>query len=126
MSPLASRELDELADYIVRETLNIRLHTGAPGNAGTDNRVSAGGGSFENGVDVAAAGWSNASSGDVSNVAAIDYGTASGGNPGTLTHWSAFRGNDYVASGTLDNTTINDGDSFQINAGEIEFLGSTT
>ena len=76
-------------------------------------------------MNVAAGGWSVASSGDVNNVGTIDYGTASGA-PGTVTMWTAFRGNAYVASGTVPTTTIADGDSFAINAGSLNLNGSTT
>ena len=126
MSPLSTTELNRLADTIVASDLTIYIHTGAPGSAGTANRVSQGGGAYQNGKVVAAAGWSNAASGDVSNVAAVEYGAANGGNPGTITHWTAFRGNVFVASGVVTSTTVNDGGSFEISAGEVEFLGATT
>ena len=124
--PLSTTELNRLADSIVASTLKIYLHTGAPGTNGTANRVNAGGGLFTAGVDVAASGWSSASGGDVENDAAVDYGTASGGDPGTVIHWTAFRGNAYVGTGAVASTTVADGDSFEIDAGEIQFLGSTT
>ena len=59
------------------------------------------------------------------HVGTIDYGTASGA-PGTVIMWTAFRGNAYVASGTVPTTTIADGDSFSINAGSLNLNGSTT
>ena len=124
--PLSTTELNRLADSIVASTLKIRVHTGAPGTNGTANRVSAGGGLFTAGVDVAASGWSVSSGGDVENDAAVDFGTASGGDPGTITFWSAFRGNAFVGDGAVAMTEVNDGDSFEIDAGEIQFLGSTT
>lgn len=124
--PLSSGELNRLADSIVASTLTIRLHTGDPGAAGTANRVTAGGGAYANGVAVAAAGWSAASGGDVSNVAAIDFGAAAGGNPGTVTHATAFRGNVFVGSRTVPSTTVNQGDSVQLNAGTYAFNGSST
>ena len=126
MSPLSTTELNRIANDIVNSTLKIRAHTGAPGANGTANRVANGGGSFTAGVDVAAAGWTGAAAGDVENVAAVDFGTAAGGDPGTITFWSAFRGNAFVGSGAVASTTVGDGDSFEIDAGEIQFLGDTT
>ena len=90
--PLSTTELNRLADSIVASTLKIYVNTGSPGANGTANRVSAGGGSFTAGVDVVASGWSAASGGDVENDAAVDFGTAAGGDPGTITFWSAHSG----------------------------------
>ena len=124
--PLSATELNRIADAIVASTITVFLHTGAPGANGTANRVTAGGGAFAAGVAVAAAGWTAASSGDVQNVSAVNYGTATGGDPGTVTFWSAFRGAAFVGSGAVTSTTVRDGDTFSINSGEVQFLGSTT
>ena len=124
--PLSATELNRIANDIVASTLRIRAHTGDPGANGTANRVSAGGGLFAAGVEVAAAGWTGASAGDVENSAAVEFGTASGGDPGTITFWSAFRGNAFVGSGATASKTVRDTDSYKIDAGEIQFLGETT
>ena len=124
--PLSTTELNRLADSIVANTLKIRAHTGSPGANGTANRVNAGGGLFEAGVDVAAAGWTAAAAGDVENVAAIEFGAAAGGDPGTITFWSAFRGNAFVGDGAAVTIEVNDEDSYRLAAGEIQFLGDTT
>ena len=124
--PLSATELNRLADSITATAITVFLHTGAPGANGTANRVTAGGGAFSSGVSVAAAGWTNASSGDVQNVAAVNYGTATGGDPGTVTFWGAFRASAFVGSGAVTSTTVRDGDTFSINSGEVQFLGSTT
>ena len=129
---IASREMIELMGRIKRSSLTIRLHKSDPGTAGTTGRLVAaeGGGSYVSGVTVATAGWENptsANSFQVSNTAAIEFGQASvTGSAATVTHWSAFRGNDFVAEGTLPNTAINNGDRFQINAGTLIFDGNTT
>ena len=123
--PLSNTELNRMADSIVASTLTIRLHTGDPGANGTANRVSNGDGAYANGVMVAAAGWSAASSGDVSNVGAIDFGTAATANPGTITHATAFRGNAFVGSRELPSTVVAVGDSVQLNAGTYAFNGET-
>ena len=107
--PLSALELNRLADDIVATALRIFIHTGTVGANGTTNRVTDGGGLFAAGVLVAPAGWTNAAGGDVENVAAVDYGTASGGDPGTIIFWSAFRGTAFVGSGAVTSTTVNDG-----------------
>ena len=124
--PLFDRELNALADQIGASDLTIWLHTSAPTNADiTTGRTTTGGGAYAAGVTLAASGISDASSGDISNVAAISFGTANA-NVGTVTHWSAVRGTDGVAYGTLPSTTISSGDSFSIAAGTLQFNGSTT
>ena len=125
--PLFTVELNRLADDIVSSTLTIRLHTAAPtNNAPTNGRTSVGGTGYENGVDVAASGWSSASNGDVNNSAAINFGTADE-DVGTVAWWSAYRGaSTPVAFGTLPSTTINNGDSFSINQNSLAINGSTS
>ena len=126
--PLSNTELNRIADDIVVSALTVRLHTTKPAASsnGTSGRVTSGGGSFTSGVSVAASGWTAASNGDVNNDADIDYSTASGGDPGTVIAWTAFRGNAFVAVGDIPSTTIADGDSFKINAGSLNLNGATT
>ena len=124
--PLFTTELNELADRIGRSNLTVRLHTSAPSNASpTGGRVSAGGGTYGTGATVTAANISTASSGDIEITADIDFGTATAA-VGTVTHWSAYRGTDPVAFGTLPSTVIASGDSFKINANTLDINGSTT
>ena len=124
--PLFNRELNEIADYIGRSNLTIWLHTAAPTNASpTNGRTNKGGGAYENGASLTAANITNASNGDINNNVAIDFGTADE-NVGTVTHWSAVRGSNAVAFGTLPNTAINSGDSFRINANSLVINGSTS
>ena len=124
--PLFTRELNELADRIGRSDLTIYLHTAAPSDSDPDNgRVTVGGGNYESGATLAASDISDASSGDIQNDAAVAFGTADE-NIGDVTHWSALRGTDAVAYGSLTDVTINDGDSYTIPIGEIQFNGTTT
>ena len=124
--PLFTRELNELADYIGRSDLTIRLHTAAPSNANAANgRTTVGGGAFEAGKVLAAGGITVAANGDIRNSVAIDFGTADEA-VGTVTHWTATRGADTVAFGTLPNTAIANGGSFEINANSLQFNGSTS
>ena len=124
--PLFTVELNRLADSIGASDLTIWLHTAAPSDADIDNgRTTVGGAAYENGATLPATGISDASAGDINNSAAIEFGVADQ-DVGTVTHWSAFRGSAAVAFGTLPSTTVNNGDSFQINAGTLQFNGSTT
>ena len=124
--PLFTRELNELADYIGRDDLTIRLHTAAPSNANAANaRTTVGGGAFEAGKVLAASNITVAANGDIRNSVAIDFGTADEA-VGTVTHWTAARGADPVAFGTLPNTAIANGGSFQIDANSLNLNGSTS
>ena len=124
--PLFDRELNDLADRIGRDELRIWLHTAAPTNADpTNGRTNVGGGAYENGAVLAAAGISAAADGDISNTGVIDFGAADEA-VGDITHWSAVRGGDAVGYGTLPATTVADGETIRINAGTLQFNGSTT
>ena len=124
--PLFTVELNELADRIGRSNLTIRLHTAAPTNGSPTNaRTTAGGGSFGTGATLTATNISAASNGDIENSVAISFGTATA-DVGTVTHWSAYRGTDPVAFGTLPSTVIASGDSFSINANSLAINGSTS
>ena len=124
--PLFLVELNRLADDVGASDLTIRLHTAAPTDADpTNGRISVGGGVYESGATLAATGISDAANGDISNIAVIDFGSADQ-DIGAVTHWSAYRGSEPVGYGTLPSTTIENGDSFQINAGTLQFNGATT
>lgn len=125
--PLFTRELNELIDRIGRADLTIWLHTDAPTEADpTNGRTTVGGGAYEAGQTLAATNISNASSGDISNTAVVAMGAADE-DVGTVTHWSAVRGTDAVAYGSLTTArAINNGDEYNIPIGEIQFNGSTT
>ena len=124
--PLSIVELNRLADSIGASTLTIRLHTAAPTNSSpTNGRTTVGGGAYENGVALAASAISDASGGNIQNSGVIAFGTADE-DVGTVAWWSAYRSNVFVAYGTLPSTTINDGDTFSINAGSLDINGSTS
>ena len=124
--PLYTTELNELGDRIGRSNLTIRLHTAAPTNGSPTNaRITAGGGTYGTGATVTAANISTASNGDIQVTADIDFGTSTAA-VGTVTHWSAYRGTDPVAFGTLPSTVIASGDSFKINADSLQINGSTS
>ena len=124
--PLFTVELNRLADSIGASTLTIRLHTAAPTDGNPTNaRITVGGGIYESGFSLTAGNISAAANGDIMNSVAIIFGTADE-DVGTVTHWSAYRGNSPVAFGTLPNTAINNGDTFTINSGSIDFNGSSS
>jgi len=124
--PLFARELNELADYIGRSDLTIWLHTAAPTNDDPDNgRTTVGGGAYESGATLTAANISDAADGDITNKVAIDFGTADEA-VGTVVAWSAFRGSDAVAFGTIPSVAIPSGATFQINAQTLDINGSTS
>ena len=124
--PFFDVELNRLADSVGAADLTIYLHTSAPTDADpTGGRTITGGGFYGSGATLAAADISDAVSGDIENTAVIDFGTATA-NVGTVTHWSAYRGAAPVAYGTLPNTVLNTGDSFQIDSNSLELNGSST
>ena len=124
--PLFTRELNELADRIGRSDLTFWLHTDEPTNASpTNGRTTVGGGGYENGIVISASDISTAANGDIEVDVDIEFGTADD-DVGTVTHWSAYRGSDAVAFGTVPNTTIADGDSFKINMNTLDINGSTS
>ena len=127
--PLSNTELNRVADDIVSSALTIRLHTSKPGvgSAGTSGRVTSGGGSFASGVSVAASGWAAASSGDTENDADIDYGTASGGDPGTVIAWTAFQWKRVRGGGRRpEHDDCRRRQLFKINAGSLNLNGATS
>ena len=69
---------------------------------------------------------SAASSGDVSNTAAVAMGAADE-DVGTVTHWSVVRGSEFVAHGPLPaEVEITSGDTYTFPIGAIQFNASTT
>ena len=122
--PLFTAELNRLADSIGADPLTVYVHTAAPTDADiTSGRVTTGGGPYENGKAVVANQISNAADGDIMITVELDYGEAAA-NVGTLSHWSAVRGNAGVAWGTLRQTVIERGDTFTINPNTLKLNGS--
>lgn len=101
----------------------IALFTAAPNDAGGGTEVS-GGGYARVARAPLDANWAAPSGGNgqTSNVAAIDFGTASA-NWGTITHFGIFdastAGNLLVWGALTASRTVNSGDAFQIPAGQL-------
>ena len=120
------REQNELADRIARSDLTVYLHTAEPTDADPENgRVTVGGGDYESGATVASGDISNASGGDISITADIDFGTADEA-AGTVLFAVFERGSDAVGYIALPSTTIGNGDMFTINANSINFNSITS
>ena len=118
--PLSGTELNRLGDSIVEDALTCYAHTGAPGNAGTANRVGTA-------QTLAAANWSAAASGDVTYTQAVSFGVLDNSNNQTVTHYSLFRSSAYVGFATLQAAvTVTSGGTFTINANTIRINGATT
>lgn len=98
----------------------VALHTGDPGELGTDNEVSNANGYARTAVTFNAA--DNPSTGKtfVDNNGDITFSTASGGAWGTISHISIKSsasygaGDTYVKGALTASKTVSDGDTFQI------------
>lgn len=125
--PFFDTELNRIANDSSSMVLTVFLHTSAPTNLSPANgRITTGGGLYESGASLAAADISASVDGDVSNSAAIAFGTVTA-NVGLPTHWSTYRGGSPHAFSTLpDDGAVNTGDSFTINSGSMQFNGSST
>jgi hypothetical protein len=101
----------------------IALFTAAPNDAGGGTEVS-GGGYARVARAPLDANWAAPSGGNgqTSNVAVIDFGTASA-NWGTITHFGIFdastAGNLLIWGALTASRTVNSGDAFQIPAGQL-------
>lgn len=111
------------ASYSKPAGLHIALFTAAPNDAGGGTEVT--GGSYARVARAPGdANWAATSgtNGQTSNVAAINFGTATA-NWGTITHigiFDASTGGNLLFWGALGTSrTINNGDSFEIPAGQL-------
>lgn len=103
----------------------IALHTGDPGEVGTANEVANLYSYARTAVTFDAAAQPSTGLTFCDNSATITFPTASGGNWGTITHISIKTSNTYGGGNTLfkgaltATKTVNDGDTFQIQAGNL-------
>lgn len=111
------------AAYTAPGTLHFALFTVAPTDSGGGTEVS-GSGYARAAVTNNATNFPAASAGAKSNGTAISFGTASGGNWGTVVAVAVFDAStagNMLAWGDLTvNRTINDGDSAQFNANDFD------
>ena len=118
---LSTTELDRLADNIVASAMTVRAHSADPGDDQTADRI----GNAD--ADLAAADWSDASSGDVMYEEHAELGVLDAGAEQVVTHYSVWRGNAPVMRGAINPAvTVPANGTFRINANTIRALGSTT
>lgn len=121
--PVRDPALNVAADAIVERTLTVHLHTGSPGSNGRANRVSGGG---YQGIDIPREGWTEAASGDVTNLADLEWPQASS-DWGTVRAFSLFSGATFWADGLFSPAVdIPNRATFRINARTLVIAGSST
>ena len=111
---MADAALNIAADAVAERTISVRIHSGAPGNAGTGNRI----GAFSQ--DIAANGWTAAASGRVENSAAVAFGAI---GAVTVRHYSLWAGATFLGWGDLAAAVVvSAGETFSIDANTIDIL----
>ena len=113
--------LNEAADKIVDATVEVRLHSNSPGNAGTNNRI----GSVS--ADVAASGWTAASGGIAETSADTLFGVLDASNAQTVRAYSLWKGGAfkgwadvYQVGTTTVGVAVAAGESFKLNSGQVQ------
>ena len=127
MSALSDFLEDELLDHILDgaswsspASVYVSAHDTSPLDDGSGNEIS--------GNDYArvqmTGGFDAASGGATANTAAITFPPANGGNWGTISHigiWDASTNGNLLLHGALDDSVvINDGDTLEIAAGDLD------
>ncbi len=109
-------------DFTSPANLYIGLHTAAVTDAGTGTEVS-GSAYARTAVTFNAATQPSTGSTYADNSATVTFPTASGGNWGTISHiaiWDNSTGGNLLFHGQLTaSKVVNDGDTFQIQAGNL-------
>lgn len=106
-------------------TWYIALHTGDPGESGTANEVANSYSYQRTAVSFDPASQPSTGLTFCDNSATVTFPTASGGNWGTITHISIKTSQTYATTTALfkgaltASKTVNDGDTFQIQAGQL-------
>ena len=121
-SYLAGESLNRASDHLTSGSREVRLHSDAPGNAGTSNRI----GTIAE--DVAATGWTDASSGVAETSADINFGVLDTVNEVTVDAYSVWDGSDFLGWGdvyqpgtTTVGVTVAAGRTFTLSSGTVEF-----
>ena len=121
-SYLADSALNDAANNATSSTVSIRIHSDAPGDAGTDNRI----GTFEQ--DVAASGWTAAASGVSETSAATNFGVLDADNDVDVHAYSLWVGTVFKGWGDVYQTgtttvgvTVAAGRTFSLKAGTAEY-----
>lgn len=115
-SRVSDAALNIAADAVTSQAITVRLHDGAPGDAGTGNRI----GTVSQ--TVAAGGWTAASGGISETAADVVFGVLSTTQSHTVTAYSLWRGNTFLGWADLQaNVAVAANEAFTITAGTIEF-----
>lgn len=107
----------------------LSLHTADPGVTGATGEVSGNGYARQ---DIGAAFPASPAGSDTheNSSAAVDFGTASGGDWGTITHvalWDAVTSGNCIARWALTSSkTVANGEAFEFPIGELEIILPTT
>ena len=103
----------------------IALYTADPGETGAGTEVANANGYARESVGTTGTEWTLTANA-VTNLSDIDFGAASGGNWGTITHTAitdsaTWGGGNHLLNGALTaSKVVNDGDSFKFAAGDID------
>ena len=113
-SYMSDYTLNLAADHVTDRTIQLRAHSGSPGNNGTANRIGAAS------VDVAAAGWGAAAAGSSDIDADAEFGVLDAGNANTVTAISKWAGANFLgwADMTAD-VVVAANEEFTLNAGQV-------
>ena len=121
---LSDYALNWLAERIAAQAITISLHTGAPGNVGTNNELSTAGGANYARKLVAAADWAvEANAATADNDADIDIFTPNSRSAGVaVSHVGYWFGADFFGWVTLaDSVKTTYGQAFTVAAGTADF-----
>jgi hypothetical protein len=104
-------------NYTPAATVYVALFTSAPSDAGGGTELSG------NGYSRQSVAFGAASGGAIANSATVSF-SASGGNWGTVTHFAVYdassAGNQLCWGSLSASKTVNDGDTLQFAAGDID------
>ena len=108
--------LNVAADAVTSQALSVRLHSGAPGNAGTANRI----GTVS--ATVPANGWTAADDGSSTNASAVAFGVLDSSNAQTVRAYSLWQGSTFRGWGDMASAvTVPANSAFTINANTIGY-----
>ena len=107
-------ERNRVANDVTASDMTVRVHTGDPGTAGTDNRI----GSAE--ATLTAANWTDAASGVSSYAQDVSMGVLDAANNQAPTYYSLWRSTAFVGSEEFSNAvTVIAGGTHTINQSTI-------
>ena len=107
--------LNIAADAATAQAIEVHLHSGAPGNAGSTNRIGT------VAATVAATGWTAAASGASETTAATAFGVLSTSAMQTVRAYSLWRGRTFLGWADLASpVAVAANEAFTLAAGSVE------